>query len=108
MDYWFCVMAKYVDRANRKPADTLEVAGRLRTTREALKLTQAALCRLTGIAPAAWNNAETGDSRISLDKAKQLCDATGITLDWVYRGVKAGLPLPIATAIQELESKRKV
>lgn len=88
----------------REPTGTENVADRLRTTRVALKLTQAALCRLTGISTAAWNNAETGDARIGVDNAILLCQATGVTLDWIYRGSRTGLPHPINEAIARTES----
>src|SRR5689334_184996 len=78
-----------------EPTGTLDVAERLRATRLALKLTQARLCRLTGISTASWNNAETGDARIGVDNAILLCQATGITLDWVFRGIRKDLPMEI-------------
>jgi len=88
-----------VPAVTKEPTNTLDVSERLRISREALKLTQAALCRTTGISTAAWNNAETGDARIGLDNAILLCQATGLTLDWVFRGVRGGLPGPINEAI---------
>lgn len=75
------------------------MAARLRLTREALKLSQADLCRITGISPQAWNNAETGDAIIGVASALRLCQATGVTLDWVYRGVRTNLPSIIAREI---------
>lgn len=89
--------------ASREPTSTSEVADRLQTTRRALKLTQAALCRTTGIQTAAWNNAETGDARIGVDNAILLCQATGVTLDWIYRGIRHGLPHSINEGIGRLE-----
>lgn len=93
----------------REPTGTMDVAERLRVSREALKLSQATLCRTTGISTAAWNNAETGDARIGVDNAILLCQATGLTLDWVYRGVRSGLPHPLNEAIgrQEAAPTRK-
>ncbi len=80
-----------------------DVSERLRVTRLALKLTQARLCRLAGINPQAWNNAETGDARLGLDSALKLCQATGLTLDWIYRGSRIGLPVEISEAIGRAE-----
>lgn len=95
-------------RLNKEAIGTAKVAARLRVTRVALKLTQAALCRNTGISTAAWNNYETGDSRIGLDAAIKLCDATGVTLDWLYRGLmSSGLPNEIREAIIELERQQR-
>jgi transcriptional regulator with XRE-family HTH domain len=84
--------------------ETKHVAERLRITRKALNLTQAELSRLTGISTSAWNNAETGDARIGIDNAINLCDATGVTLDWIFRGVRSGLPLSINQAIGRHEA----
>ncbi len=80
-----------------------DVAERLRVTRLALKLTQRRLCELTGLTTSAWNNAETGDSRIGVDSAILLCQATGITLDWIYRGSRVGLPMEVSEAISRVE-----
>lgn len=91
--------------AAREPTGTADVAERLRLSRGALKLTQAALCRITGISTAAWNNAETADARIGIDNAILLCQATGLTLDWIYRGVRAGLSGEFLEAISRLETK---
>ena len=78
--------------ADREPTSVGEVAARLKLTREALGLSQAALCRRTGIATNVWNNAETGDNRISVDEAVKLCRVTGVSLDWIYRGSRVNLP----------------
>jgi transcriptional regulator with XRE-family HTH domain len=90
--------------AAKEPTGTDDVATRLRDTRIALKLTQAALCRMAGVSTAAWNNAETGDARIGLDNAILICQATGVTLDWIFRGIRSGLPLPINEAIGRIQS----
>jgi hypothetical protein len=34
----------------------------------------------------AWAQYETGVRRIRLDCALTLCEKTGVTLDWIYRG----------------------
>lgn len=91
----------------KEPTGTLDVAERLIASREALKLSQAALCRSTGISTAAWNNAETGDARIGLDNAILLCQATGLTLDWIFRGVRTGLPGGINEAIGKYEAEQR-
>jgi transcriptional regulator with XRE-family HTH domain len=78
------------------------IADRLRLIREAKGLIQASMARLVGITPQEWNNWERGRDRISLEKAIQVCAATGASLDWIYRGDMKGLPLDLATRIQEL------
>jgi transcriptional regulator with XRE-family HTH domain len=83
------------------------VAARLTVTREALGLTQAALCRLTGIPTNAWNNAETDDNRISVDNAIRLSVATGVSLDWIYRGVRVSLPEKILEYVVKKEQAER-
>lgn len=38
-----------------------------------------------------YNNWETGTRRIPVDAAETLCEAYGLTLDFVYRGRRDGL-----------------
>ncbi len=89
---------------DREPTSVEEVAARLRLTREALKLSQAALCRMAGIPTNTWNNAETADNRLGLDEAFKLCRATGVSLDWIYRGNRALLPALILEEIARREA----
>jgi transcriptional regulator with XRE-family HTH domain len=88
----------------KPPSNVDNVAYRLRLLQAASGLSQAALARMVGITPQAWNNNLTGDGRIGLDQAMRLCAGLGVTLDWIYRGLaNAGLPLPLASKIQEIE-----
>lgn len=68
------------------------IALRLVQTRQALGLSQSELCRLSGIAPNTYNQWERSNGRPQLDKALMLCETFGLTLDWVYRGDRSGLP----------------
>lgn len=68
------------------------IAKRLRATREALGLSQIQLAKRADISPTAWNNYEQAIKRISIDNGLKLCRSTGVTLDWIYRGDKSGLP----------------
>jgi len=47
------------------------------------------LCRLADISPQSWNNYGTADSNIGIEPAIRLCNVTGVTLDWIYRGIKS-------------------
>ncbi|MBR0695978.1 helix-turn-helix domain-containing protein [Bradyrhizobium lablabi] len=85
----------------RMSRDVKAIAERLKLTREALGLHQAAFGRLVGIEPQAINNYETGLRRISVDQAIKICAATGVSLDWIYRGLASGLPVNLATALQQ-------
>jgi transcriptional regulator with XRE-family HTH domain len=84
------------------------ISARLRALRESRGQNQADFCKSVGISKSAWNNYETGDRRLSLEAALQLCDETGVTLDWIYRGVKYGLPSALADAIHNVESGKQI
>lgn len=75
------------------------VGKRLRLTREAMGLSIVAFCRLAGIEANAWSNYEAGTRRISLESAIKVCLASGVTLDWIYLGSRAGLPVRIASVL---------
>ncbi|MFB6460484.1 helix-turn-helix domain-containing protein [Bradyrhizobium tunisiense] len=83
--------------------DLKAIAERLKMIRAAVHggMTQAAFGRLVGIEPQAINNYETALRRISIDQAVKVCAATGVSLDYIYRGVTSQLPAEIATAIQK-------
>jgi transcriptional regulator with XRE-family HTH domain len=95
---WFNhVMADQEKRVSDLNADTVyslvAVSRRLRQVREALGLSQSQLCRMTGINPQVWNNAETGDNMISVINAIRLYEKTGVHLHWVFYGM-ADVSLP--------------
>lgn len=84
------------------------IAERLIRTREAMGLNQAQWCRLTGIEPQAWNNYESGLNRISINQAIKVCQATGVTMDWIYRGLMSGgLPMGVQIGLQQNHRKPK-
>jgi transcriptional regulator with XRE-family HTH domain len=67
-----------------------EVVGkRLRITRQALNLTTTKMCRLMGSNSrgSAWTNYEQGHRLIEPEYAIVLCQNSGLTLDWIYRGL---------------------
>jgi transcriptional regulator with XRE-family HTH domain len=81
------------------PETTLRISRRLRELREVMGHSQSTMARLAGISVQAWHNYEKGIRRISLDEALKLCDATSVTLDWIYRGQGIGL-LPHALVLK--------
>lgn len=91
------------------PASTASVAERCVLTREASGYKQAQFAKRVGMSMQAWNNCERGVNRISLDSAIKVCEGAGVTLDWIYRGISAHLPIEIATEIMRLqrEASRK-
>jgi transcriptional regulator with XRE-family HTH domain len=89
------------------PESIAAIGDRIRLTREALDLTQAAFARLIGADPQAINNWEGARTRISIDQALKVCRATGVSLDWIYRGHASGLPVNLATEVATLERNRR-
>jgi transcriptional regulator with XRE-family HTH domain len=82
-------------------SSAIEIGKRLKLVREALKMSQTALCRLADITPQAWNNAETGDNLLTVPNAVKLCRVTGVTMDWIYRGqITSALPAVMLEEIQ--------
>ena len=80
--------------ANPRHVDA--IAARLLELRIMLGLSQVEFCEGAGIETTTYNNWERGLGRPELDKANQLCDTYQVTLDWIYRGNPAGLPLQFA------------
>jgi len=92
-------------------ADSVQaIARRLRLIRighgnaQGLKreMSQAEICRLTGIETSAWNNAETGDNRLGMENAIRLRQKTGATLDYIFLGDTSALPHTLAVEIAKL------
>lgn len=79
-----------------------DLAQRLRVTREATGLSQSDFARRAGITPQQWNNYEQDRERISINVALKLCQAFGVTTDWIYRGqLSSGVPFDLTLAIQQ-------
>lgn len=92
------------------PESTAAVAERLRLTRLAFGMKKATWCRLVGISQPAWAGVEgtkntPAMNRIALDQALLICRATGVSLDWIYRGNRDGLPMKLALALREVEAQ---
>ncbi len=86
--------------------DRPEVIGiRLKSLREALGYRRArAFCDVVGITETAWNNYECGRRRISLDEAMKVIARTGVSLDWIYRGLEYTLPADLAKKLRRLDA----
>lgn len=80
------------------------IAQRIKWTREALGLIPAAFARRVGISPQALNNYEIKAQRPAIDEALKICAATGVTLDWIYRGDKRNLPGELQEKFSAFES----
>lgn len=82
------------------PTSSQAIAQRLRKLREASGLGQADFAKLCGIGKTAWANYESGLRRISPDQAFKVCDATGVTTDWIYRNHARGMDPTLLLGIQ--------
>lgn len=88
------------------PDSNTDVSERLALLRTVRGPGQTEFCRRVGISPQAWNNYESGLRRISLDQAIAVCNATNVTLDWIYRGLTMGIPGDILEAEQRRQQKK--
>lgn len=68
------------------------LASRLKSTREALDISAADLCKRIKIKPNRWSQYESGERRITPAVAIKLCDEFGLSLDWIYRADPSRLP----------------
>jgi DNA-binding XRE family transcriptional regulator len=85
------------------PDDSPHAVGR-RVTRlwRALEYpTSAAFAHHLGVSPSRLNNVERG-TPLSIDLAKTICRRVpGMSLDWLYHGNPAALPLQLAKTLDE-------
>lgn len=81
------------------PRSVPAIAERLRMTREALGLSQTQLCQRAGLATNTYNQWEHAKGRPGLDHAIALCDAIGLSLDWIYLGDPAALSYSVASKL---------
>ena len=80
------------------------IAERLIASRKAIGLKQAEYAERAGIPNNTYNQYEQAKGRPSLDFAYKLCDAYGLTLDWIYNGDPSGLPYRITKNLFETTS----
>ena len=86
-----------------------DTGGRLEITRLALGYEgrggQAAFALALDMSPQRWNNYEKGREGLPMPVALLLCGRFGLDLDWLYRGMKDGLPSHLRRKIDELEAQ---
>ena len=80
------------------------IGARLRRLRLALGHDKAStFCRFLDITDGAWNHYEHRRRRINLDEAMKVVAKTGVSLDWIYRGLEHTLPLHVAEKLNSVE-----
>ena len=75
----------------------VEIGQRIVALRTAMGFANAAaFAKAVKISPQSLNNYERGFRRPELEQATKIVKLTGATLDWIYYGERAGLPLQLA------------
>lgn len=84
----------------------MNVGDRLRTSIEALDLSQAEVARAFGVSPSNLGNWLRGDAYPNPLFVKQFCDRYGINADYLYRGEVSALPVKLADALLEARGSK--
>jgi transcriptional regulator with XRE-family HTH domain len=80
------------------------IGRRIRWTREALGLKQVEFARRCGISPQALNNYEKGLQPPVWEQAVKICKGSGASMEWIYRGIRFGLPAELTNAFAQFEA----
>jgi transcriptional regulator with XRE-family HTH domain len=84
-----------------------EIGKRLLALRNALEFSsQAAFAVRVGISAQALSNYEKGFRRPDIDVAISISAKTGATLDWIYQGATAGLPIDLYRKLSDEPTSR--
>lgn len=92
------------------PDSRAQIVFRLRLLHEVLEKDKNVLAAVAGVTGPAWSNwiSETSKNIIPWESASDLCDAYGLTLDWIYRGHLPSIPDPeLRLKIQKAERAAK-
>lgn len=84
-----------------------DIAMRLAALMKALDLNQASFAARIGVSQPALNNYLKGIRRPDLDVAINIQTKTGVTLDWLYLGDRAGLPSRLLDILPDLSDRSK-
>ncbi len=93
-------------RADASAALRQSVGKNLRALRDVLGLAQKEFGSRAGLAPNTYNMIENGAKLPSVSVAIAICDAHGVTLDYIYRGDASDLAAPIRRALEAITIAR--
>lgn len=82
------------------------VGERLRWVREVLGMSQREFGRRAGLGSNTYNQVELGLKMPSIEMAIAICDAHGLTLDYIFRGDTGDLKHSVAEGIKILRAAR--
>lgn len=80
------------------------VAANLRQIVEVIGGSQAAIAKRIGATPSKFGNWLRGDNYPEPYAMWVLCEAYGVTMDWIYRGKTYGLPVELADGLRAASS----
>jgi len=86
---------------------TIDIGRRLQALLTALGHNQTSFAQLVGISQPALNNYLKGIRRPDIDVAIQIQLRTGVTLDWLYLGDRAGLPSRMMEVLPDLSGPQQ-
>lgn len=81
-----------------------DIAERIRWHRSLMGMTQEEYASRIGVKRATLNNWEGGGYRLSLDGARALRHAFGLSLDFMYEGIDDALPMTLRNAWRDRPS----
>lgn len=84
-----------------------EIGFRLRISRMAIGITPTELCREVGIRRTTYSMNELGQNLPNIYDMIRVCARYGLTLEWIYRGIIAGVDYDLATKISNLARDTK-
>lgn len=82
-----------------------DIGRRIVALRESMNLTGTQFAARMDLTPQQLSNWEKGTKRPEVSAAIRVCGRTGATLDWIYRGERAGLPLSLLNALPDLSEE---
>lgn len=88
-------------KKNTEPYTSENVGARLKQIRLAYNLRPLDVADKLGLSRSQWALYESGDRRISIERAIKLADLFKVTLDWVYRGIEDGLQVRTLRRLQK-------
>lgn len=81
-----------------------QVGQNLRLAIEAIGMRPADLSRTFGVSPSKLGNWLRGDNYPEPPLLVRLCDEYGLTMDWFYRGTRAGVAASVAASLRSAEA----
>jgi hypothetical protein len=76
-------------------ATAKEIGLRLQSMHKALEISQADVCRATGLKPGRYSQYVNGERRLTMDAAILVADHYPVTMDWLIRGNIETLPMAV-------------